>query len=277
MTGKSINPDISVKEFSDNTNHIHRSAIKEQGKAYKQRSHLALVAAFFKLIDRLNVNSLLEIGAFQAEVSRKFVKDKPARTALAVEANPYNFKKFKQSLSDAGVLYHHAAVLDREGMCDLQLHVTDLDAENGYIRGNNSLLKSDARPDTRNESVPGTTLDTLVSSYVASGSLPDTSVDHPALWIDVEGALNLVIEGGQQTIGNSLFIFAEVETEPLWNNQATFPDIASQLNELGFFPYLRDCEYEPEQFNVLFANRELIDSTQLEEVASGFYKELQAL
>jgi len=67
-----------------------------------------------------------------------------------------------------------------EGTCELQLHVTELDIENGYIRGNNSILKSDTRPDTRIESVPGTTLDALVASYVVnsrSGSKPSGIVD----------------------------------------------------------------------------------------------------
>jgi len=166
---------------------------------------------------------------------------------LAVEASPYNFNKYKDTLTDVGILYHHAAVLDREGPCELQLHVTDIDVKNGYIRGNNSLLKSDARPGTRS----------------------------PVLWIDAEGALNRVITGGAQTIRNSTVIFAEVETECLWNDQATFKEIAAQLNKLDYFPWLRDCEYEPEQFNVIFANRNLVDTTVLEKLAEQFYSELQ--
>ncbi len=270
-----IDKHMDIDAFSRFTARIHQSGIDTSGKTYKQRSHAALVSAFFNILDRHTVTTLLEIGAFQAEVSRRFIHSAPARTALAVEANPYNFSKFQPSLTDAGVLYHHAAVLDREGQCELQLHVTDIDIENGYIRGNNSILKSDARPMTRAVSVPGTTLDALVESYVKSQSIPDPAVTHPALWIDVEGALDLVIKGGQHTIKNSLVIFAEVETARLWNDQATFSEIATLLDTLGFFPYLRDCEYEPEQFNVLFVNRALIDDALLEEVAIQFYDELQ--
>ena len=269
------NPYTSVEDFSSTTDRIHRAGIKRYGKTYKQHSHVALISAFFKIIDQHNVTTLLEIGAFQAEISRRFVSQQPEGYALAVEANPYNYEKFKPSLTEARVLYHHAAVLDREGPCDLQLQVTDVDSSNGFIRGNNSLLKSDARPDTRNETVPGTTLDALVSSYVVSKSFPNPALTHPVLWIDVEGALDLVIKGGEQTVKNSLMIFAEVEIERLWNDQAIFPEIATQLNELGFFPFLRDCEYEPEQFNVIFANRRLIETPVLKEVAAAFYDELQ--
>ena len=70
-------------------------------------------------------------------------------------------------------------------------------------------------------------------------------------------------------------IFAEVETECLWNNQATFIEVAAQLDKLGFSPWLRDCEYEPEQFNVMFANRKLVDAGLLESLARQFYGELQ--
>jgi len=123
--------------------------------------------------------------------------------------------------------------------------------------------------------VPGTTLDALVKSYVESGTIPDPKVNHPVLWIDVEGALDLVIAGGKQTIANSTMIFAEVETECLWNDQATFIEVAAQLDKLGFSPWLRDCEYEPEQFNVMFANRKLADSDLLDSLAVQFYNELQ--
>jgi len=264
-----------LDSFIRNTSQYHQAGIDKYGKQYKQQSHNKLVSVFFDTINQLNTKTALEIGAYQAEFSRKFLSDAEARQALAVEANPYNFDKFKSTLTDAGVLYHHCAVLDREGPCELQLHVTDLDVENGYIRGNNSILKSDARPDTRAVTIPGTTLDTLVQSYVESGILVSPEVNPPALWIDVEGALDLVVTGGTHTIKNSTMIFAEVETECLWNDQATFIEIAAQLDQLGFFPWLRDCEYEPEQFNVIFANRKLVDSALLDKLAKQFCSELQ--
>jgi len=276
MTDKTkIEKEGDINSFITSSGKFHRAGIERYGKTYKQRSHTVLVSAFFNIIDRLNAATSLEIGAFQAEFSRKFISNTTGRHALAVEANPHNYKKFKSSLTEAGVNYHHAAVLDREGPCELQLHVTDLDIENGYIRGNNSILKSDARPDTQAVNVPGTTLDALVKSYTESGTIPDPKDIHPVLWIDVEGALDLVIAGGTKTIANSTVIFAEVETECLWNNQATFVEVAAQLDKLGFSPWLRDCEYEPEQFNVMFANRELVDADILESLAAQFYDELQ--
>lgn len=270
-----IDNHTELEKFIRHHTQFHRTGIEKYGKTYKRRSHTSLVSAFFNIIDRLSVATSIEVGAFQAEFSVKFIGESTDRKALAVEANPYNFNKFKSSLSQAGVLYHHAAVQDREGPCELQLHVTDIDIENGYIRGNNSILNSDARPDTRAVSVPGTTLDALVNHYVQAGSIADPKKVHPVLWIDVEGALNLVISGGSQTISNSLVLFAEVETERLWNNQAIFIEIAEQLGKLGFSPWLRDCEYEPEQFNVMFTNDKLVDTVLLEELANQFYEELQ--
>ena len=256
-----IDKQRDIESFISSSSVFHAAGIDQYGKTYKQHSHTVLQSVFFKLIDQLNATLALEIGAFQAEFSRKFVSQTQAGIALAVEANPHNYEKFKSSLVDNGVLYHHSAVLDRDGPCELQLQVSDIDIENGYIRGNNSILKSDARPDTRAVTVPGTTLDSLVKRYISSNTIPDPVSTPTVLWIDVEGALDRVISGGNQTIASCLLLFAEVETECLWDGQATFTDIAVQLDKLGFSPWLRDCEYEPEQFNVIFANRELVDDS----------------
>ncbi len=260
---------------SDLTNRIHQTGIDKYGKAYKQYSNKLLVSLFFQLLDTLRVTSALEIGAFNAEFSQKFVSEATTHSALAVEANPYNFKKFRETVTANGVLYHHAAVLDREGPCELQLQVTDIDVATGYIRGNNSILVSDARPQTRAVTVPGITLDVLVANYVDAQLLPDPTLNSTALWIDVEGALDLVIKGGEQTISTSQLIFAEVEAKQLWNGQATFGDIVTQLDKLGFSPWLRDCEYEPDQFNVLFFNRKLINVGQLRDIATEYHRQLQ--
>lgn len=266
---------LDLDTFNHLTSQMHQSGIDKFGKAYKQHSHQVLVSTFFQIIDQLPVDCALEIGAFSAEFSQRFVSAAETHKAIAVEANPYNFDKFKHSVTANGVLYHHAAVLDREGPCELQLQMTDVDIATGYIRGNNSILVSDARPHTRAVTVPGTTLDALVASYVTSQLFPAPSVSRPVLWIDVEGALNLVIRGGQRTIADSLLIFAEVEAIQLWNAQATFADIVAQLDELGFSPWLRDCEYEPDQFNVLFFNRKHINIEQLKDIETQYYRQLE--
>jgi len=53
------------------------------------------------------------------------------------------------------------------------------------------------------------------------------------------------------------------------------PDVIVQLGSLGLFPFLRDCEYAPDQFNVLFINRILVDDALLDKLAATFYRELQ--
>ena len=116
-----IDKHIDIEAFSHRTNIYHQSGLDKHGKAYKQHSHTTLVSTFFSIVDQLDVTTCLEIGAFQAETSVKFVGGAPARHALAVEANPYNFNKYKDSLTDVGIVYHHAAILDRKGPRELQL------------------------------------------------------------------------------------------------------------------------------------------------------------
>ena len=101
-----------INSFITSSGKFHRAGIEKYGKTYKQHSHTVLVSAFFNVINRLNATTSLEIGAFQAEFSRKFISNTTNGHALAVEANPHNYNKFKSSLTEAGVNYHHAAVLD---------------------------------------------------------------------------------------------------------------------------------------------------------------------
>lgn len=255
----------------------HEAGISAFGKRYKQHSHRVLIDVFDQLANRLNTTTAIEIGAFKADFSRRFIRDNANRTALAVEANPYNFNAFKQTLSEAGVHYHHAAVQDRTGTRALQLSVTNKDIENGYIRGNNSILLASVRPETKPLTIPATTLDSLVAHYVDAGKLQDPLSSPPILWIDVEGALNLVIAGGSETIKYSQAIFAEVETTVLWEDQVIFPEICSQLEPLGFFPFLRDCEYEPDQFNVLFVHKSLAQDSLLQDLRLFFTEALNSI
>lgn len=118
--------------------------------------------------------------------------------------------------------YHHAAAQDLTGTRTLQLRVTDRDVKNGFIRGNNSILSASTRPDTEPLEVPATTLDALVADYVDAGKILDPASSSPILWIDVEGARNLVIAGGNNTIKHGLAIFAEVEATVLWDDQVIF-------------------------------------------------------
>ena len=253
----------------------HEPGIQAYGKRYKEHSHQALTIVFDQLCDQLAIATAIEVGAFQADFSRRFLAAAPGRSALAIEANPYNFQAFKDTLATTGVIYHHAAIQDQNGPCSLQLSVTDRDVKNGYIRGNNSILQSHQRPDTIPVTVPGSTLDDLVSGYVNTGQLKPLASSRTVLWIDAEGALDLVIAGGNQTITESLAIFAEVETRALWDDQAVLPEICHQLYKLGFIPFARDCEYEPDQFNVLFVREHLKEQPRLKELAISFSETLK--
>ncbi len=260
----------SAASFIEQSTSFHSAGLDAYGKRYKQFSNAALTTIFERLADSLDITTAIEVGAFQADFSRRFLERKSGRTALAVEANPYNYHAFRDRVTGAGIIYHHAAVQDLVGTRTLQLMVTDIDVKNGYIRGNNSILTSQQRPETQPLKVPATTLDTLVEEYVKSEQLPPLSDSPPVLWIDVEGALDLVIAGGEQTISESLAIFAEVESTALWDRQAVFSDICKQLQALEFRPFLRDCEYEPEQFNVVFINQKLDGNSLLLELEQQY-------
>lgn len=258
------------EQFSASSTEQHSVGLKKFGKPYKRHSHHALVTVFFSLIERMSISNAIEIGAFRAEFSRRFRQQDQNRTVLAVEANPYNFAAFKDELLAQGIIYHHAAVIDKDEPCTLQLSNTEHDQKTGFIRGNNSVRTAAGRTQTRAVTVPGTTLDSLIKEYIAAAALPDPITHTPVLWIDAEGALDMVINGGTQTLNSSAAVFTEVESEALWDNQSNFRQIDEQLRRLGYFPFLRDCEYEPDQFNVIFVNRRFADASLLQGIKAEF-------
>ncbi len=267
--------DRSFEQFLQKSRDLHQAGLEKYGKPYKLHSNQVLTSVFCTLIDRLGVTVAIEVGAFRAEFSRSFMQGGSNRTALAVEANPYNYNAFKDQLETEGVIYHHAAVNDIDGPCELQLSSTEQDQESGFIRGNNSIRTAASRTETRPLSVPGTTLDTLVAGYVESRALPPIVQSNTVLWIDAEGALDLVIRGGQQTIRGSAAIYTEVEAQALWDGQSDFGQITELLADVGFWPYLRDCEYEPDQFNVIYINERLGEEQLLAELQNKFENELR--
>lgn len=261
--------------FSRDSAALHQIGLTKFGKPYKQHTHRVLTSVFFSLIKRLSITSSIEVGAFKAEFSRRFQLLGKDRVTLAVEANPYNFAAFQAEIEALGIIYHHAAVVASDGPCTLQLSNTEQDIETGFIRGNNSVRTAASRTETRPVSVPGTSLDSLIDYYVQSHAYPDPAILAPALWIDAEGALDMVISGGNHTIRNSVALFTEVESTALWDDQSDFESIVERLRELGFFPFLRDCEYEPDQFNVIFVNKHLINRSHLTELEAEFESALQ--
>jgi hypothetical protein len=75
----------------------------------------------------------------------------------------------------------------------------------------------------------------------------------------VEGAADRVLKGASDALSRVLAIVVEVEGFKFWKGQSSVQDVAILLERSGFFPAMRDREYEDLQFNVLFVHHSVRD------------------
>jgi len=198
-----------------------------------------LVDEFFKKIQQSHLSHFFEIGCFSAEFSKRLSKKSDCKIT-AFEANPYNYKRFKDSIEAAGINFIHSAISNVNDSLTFKI-------QNGKEEaGNNSLLKRETLPKKgyTEVSVKCSKLDEYYSDDIKSA----------ALWIDAEGVGYEVLEGAQSILEKTKYVFIEVEEIRYWKNQKLDSDIISFMRSKGFEPIARDREYK-HQYNIIFERR----------------------
>ncbi|EEB86516.1 methyltransferase, FkbM family [Roseobacter sp. GAI101] len=249
--------------------------VDDYGREFQQFSNQELVRVFHELLELEDVSCILELGAHRAATSKRFVKAKAGRKAVAIEANPFNVAKFGPLAEEAGVLYLNYALNDRTGPLDLVLSDSDQDRKRGHTKTSNSILRNLDFGRTKNVEVPGITFDDLEHDPAFKDYLPSLADARPALWIDVEGALSQLLAGAHTALPKCLFAMAEVERVERFEGQKTVSHVARQFADLGFFPFLRDSEYMPTQHNVIFVNGALVTPDKIQSVKETFVKNIK--
>lgn len=209
---------------------------------FNKLSNRELVVEFYKILDTINPDYFLEVGAFKAETSCYVSKKFPSCKVIAYEANPFNYKKFKDDLSKYNFDYINNAISDTDGPVTMYLQNKSFKGNDKFVRGNNSLLK---RTDTKREftevSVKCHTLDSLYN-------IKDKKF---VLWIDVEGKGYEVLQGANKLLDSTHAVFIEVEQKQFWKDQKLDIDIIKYLESRGFYIYKQDQEFK-KQYNILF-------------------------
>ena len=82
----------------------------------------------------------------------------------------------------------------------------------------------------------------------------ETEIVPNILWIDVQGAELMVLNGAKNILKSVDFIFLETSIfEPCYENGCTFQQIYDYLNQFGFFPLQLGSDIENGTGNALFA------------------------
>lgn len=212
---------------------------------------------YFRMLEVLPVTTTLELGAHEATFSRMVKEKFPTRTARAFEANPQVYSHFflKGDIERCGVDYIHTAVGAENGSTAFYIYdQLDGKEEARDSRRQSLLLRTDTQ-DAHYTAVwvPQARLDTLCSADDASARY--------GLWIDVEGAAGLVLDGAEETLKKTLLVYIELESIPKFAGQSLDRDILSRLLDADFLPVARDFQFR-HQYNVLFVRKECLPQVE---------------
>jgi FkbM family methyltransferase len=199
---------------------------------------------YFDLFEKLNIQSLVECGAYEASGSIEAIKR--GCNAYAIEANPNTFKKITPK-SNGKLTSMNIGLSDKPGYLNFY-----------FPKKNNTEISSTFQKKEGTEydtiKVLTQTLDSVIKKF-------DIISNPYTLWIDVEGFQKQVLFGAKKILAdkNCKLIKIEVEEIEKFKGQSFLSeDIESFLGDYNFVPIFRDFEYDY-QYNVLYIKKDLLD------------------
>jgi FkbM family methyltransferase len=194
---------------------------------------------------------LCDIGSCNGDEAVRFKRLSPRSRVYAFEANKQNVEQFINTREDlGGVTVENAAVSDMDG----EIAFNILEAEESpsdWRRGSGSIYVRSV--DDYCPSVPVTVQSLRLDTYFDDDLGANRTF---VLWIDVEGAVDRVLNGAKRVLSQTLLIRAEVERFQYWQNQKLAEEVIATAEKAGFL--LIGDSYTPElneQFDILLVNR----------------------
>jgi FkbM family methyltransferase len=230
----------------------------------RKESVTRLRSLFYQLHQVLQPRSVMEIGAKEATFSRTVKALLPEARCIAFEANPFVFAKQKKNSDPKrqGVEYRNIAVADVTGATKFFVQTKRGDRPVKPTLGSNSLMPRVGDVETMEVEVPCTRID----DYIAANKVksPKTA------WVDVEGAVGIVLPGMETALDGFMMVFIEVEERQFWEGQWLWPQVHAFMVERGFRPVARDFEYDG-QNNVLFVRDDILERADVRKALAEFY------
>ena len=219
------------------------ACLSPQSRTYllHQKTGILTERFFYQTLTALEVVRLVEGGAHDAATSRYFVAQTSGK-ALAFEANPSVYTKFKGLNNSPDIDYRSLGLSDQVMISELNIpahHLDDSSLES-------SLDKREDFQKYRQVKIQVETLDRVALEFVNEGN--------SALWIDVEGLGYKVLAGATRILSspNLKVIYIEVQEEKLYyKNEKYASEIAQYLHKFGFVAIARDYP-EAALFNLVF-------------------------
>lgn len=218
-----------------------------------------LAIGYGQLVAALKPACAIEIGAHEAGFSMRLRRHMPELDIIAFEANP-----------DV-----HALYLPRLAPLNIDYRLQAISAAPGRVRFRVPVVRGTTKM----------TMGSLMNYGEASGNSVEHEVDaitldslerrDAALWIDVEGAIKQVLDGGEQTLRSALCVQVEMETQERWPGQMTDQAVIARLATFGLTPVARDIARHW-QYNAVFVRTSLRYDPRVQRFRSKFFHQAQA-
>lgn len=196
-----------------------------------------LYAEFIEIQKTIKPELCIEVGAYEADFSKKVYDLGICKDVYAYEASPYVYENFKDKLTD--IKYINLALTDYDGYVDFNI---DLDKD-PYINTCDGIKKKRDVHNINKISVKCSRLDSLHNS------------DSISLWIDVEGAAMEVLRGAEKILSNVSSIYIETETAKYWEDQSLHKDIVEFLNRYNLLFYRSEKQHTSQQNNIFINSK----------------------
>lgn len=185
--------------------------------------------AFHALLTALRPQIICDVGSCDGAQAARFKRQRPGARVLAFEANPRNYDRIVKNpaIRRLGIEVLPLAVSDRSGTATF--HVLEEREDVPWTVGASSLSKRtpDASHGLVETAVEVQTVRLDEQLAQSSGAV--------ALWVDVEGAADLVVEGMSGIADRVVVIHIEVEAHAgIWERQADADRVLERLRGLGF-------------------------------------------
>ncbi len=172
--------------------------------------------------------TIVDVGAFKGEISRKMYNLFNPNRLIALEASPYHIKDLQDRVSDiANISVFNFAVTDKIGV--VQFNINESEETNSIFDFNQTELKI-KEP-----------LKTVESISVNTITLDELCVDRNIkkidfIKLDIQGAELSALKGASQLLerGDISFILCEVEFMPIYKDQPLCHDIFSYLSNYNY-------------------------------------------
>ncbi|MEP7322776.1 MAG: FkbM family methyltransferase [Saprospiraceae bacterium] len=180
----------------------------------------------FKFLLNLNIKTILDIGANEGQFAKIIRKALPTAFIYSFEPIPQVFDTLRKNFS--GDPYFKAFNL----ACGKTNEVIEFNKNN--FSPSSSILEITS---THTQNYIGTDKTTKISVQVVAldSFKKEINIIRPyVVKMDTQGYEKYILQGGESVIKNAKVIFIELSYQPIYSEQALFPEIYNQLTQWGF-------------------------------------------